>query len=155
MLVLMGRWRRGAIFSQIRFSFICRAESDKNYRHHSSKYSSCLHSQHRASSQGDAEAGDWQQLQSGHPSTQRSDNGLITVNQRPSYSDWDEKVGRGGRGGERLVLSHYSPCHYHVWRLASNIEDRERATLLSGCRNLAQWHEVTNSSTNFPKYCLK
>ena len=28
-----------------------------------------------------------QQLQSGHPSTQRSDNRLITVNQRPSYTD--------------------------------------------------------------------
>ena len=152
MLVLMGRWRRGAIFSQIRFSFICRAESDKNYRHQSSKYSSCLHSQLRASSQGDAEAGDWQQLQSGHPSTQRSDNRLITVNQRPSYSDWDEKVGRGGGG---LLLSHYSPCHYHVWRLARNIEDREEHYSQSGGRKLVQWLKVTKSSTDFRKYCLK
>ena len=55
---------------------------------------------------GDAEAGDWQQLQSGHPSTQRSDNGLITVNQRPSYSDSDEKVGGGEvRQGEVTAVS--------------------------------------------------
>ena len=130
MLVLMGRWRRGAIFSQIRFSFICRAESDKNYRHHSSKYSSCLHSQHRASSQGDAEAGDWQQLQSGHPSTQRSDNRLITVNQRPSYSDWDEKVGRGGGGGGGgcCLIIHPATTTYGDWR---GISRTERSIIVS------------------------
>ena len=156
MLVLMGQERGGQSSRRPGSCFIWRAPLDRNINiavHPSSKYSSCLSSQPAARVMLRLETGS-SSSQVIHQPRGRIMGLLRLTRDLPTVIQMRRLAGgRWGRG--RLLLSHWSACHYHVWSLASTTEDRGQWRKLVQCHLTIWLSDLTNSSTDFLKYCLK